>query len=95
MATGGWVKDSLPRAWWYTIILFALDDSNVYLRQEGKDVDCQEELDGEVLEGIYSGNTNCLFLIVMTLCLRSISQMLNHVSIRDTNCCPAAHDPVS
>ena len=32
MVTGGWVKDSLPRARWDSVVLPALDDPHVYLR---------------------------------------------------------------
>jgi len=46
------VQGCLPRPRRYTVVLPALDHTNVHLRQEGEDVDRQEEFDGEVLDDV-------------------------------------------
>ena len=51
LARSGWVEEGFHRARVYPVGVLGDDGADVYIWEEGEDVDCEEELDGEVLMG--------------------------------------------
>jgi MFS family permease len=61
------LQEHLPCHWWHSTWMYAVLNTHVYIWKAGKNVDYQEELDGEVLNAHVSSNTNTwnhLYIII-------------------------------